>query len=156
MNIKINGISTPFGGISWEYTDKKKQKDYEAIQLLFVFLEGKRLITLPFSRNNRIPIDKDMEWCSLSAIDLRNKIFGILGKYTLPSELKNELKSIIDYCNSLVEGIASLDSSIVVLNNNLQKHDDFLNLINNFKESLFPHIVSLSRKYSIELKEIDN
>ena len=156
VGIKLNGISTPFGGISWEYTEEKKQEEYEAIQLLFVFLEGKRLINLPFSRNNRIPIDKDMEWCSLSAIDLKNKIFVILSKYTLPSELINELQSMIDHCNSLVEGIASLDSSIVVLNDNLQKHDNFLNLIDDFKKSLFPHIVSLSEEYSIAFKEIDN
>jgi len=97
-----------------------------------------------------------MEWCSLSAIDLKNKIFGILSKYTLPSELINELQSMIDHCNSLLEGIASLDSNKVVINNNLQKHNDFLKLIDNFKKSLFSHIKSLSEKYSISFKEIEN
>lgn len=151
MGVRLNGVSIPFGGISWEYTEEKKQ-EYEAIQLLFVFLEGKRLITLPFSRNNRISIEKDMEWCSLSTIDLKNKIFSILSKYTLPLEVKNELQSIIDHCNLLLEGITSLDSNKVIINNSLQKHDDFLRLIYNFKRSLVPHIKSLSEKYSISYR----
>lgn len=155
MSIKFNGFSTPFGGVSWEYTEDKKQKEYEAIQLLFIFLDGKRLIHLPFSRNGGIPFNKDMEWCLLSSMDLRNNIFMILVKYTLPSDVKKELKSIIDYCNILIEGITSLDSSMIILNNDSQKYNDFLNLINNFKQSIFPHIVFLSQKYSIEFKGIE-
>lgn len=156
LSIKFNGFSTPFGGVSWEYTEDKKQKEYEAIQLLFIFLEGKRLINLPFSRNGGIPFNKDMKWCLLSAINLKDNIFVILVKYnTLPSDVKKELQSIIDYCNILIEGIASLDSSVIILNNDSQKYNDFLNLINNFKQSIFPHIVPLSQKYSIEFKEIE-
>lgn len=69
-----------------------KKQEYEAINLLFILLEGKRLVTLSFSRSNRIPIEKDMEWCSLSAIDLKDKIFGLLYKYTLQSETKMNYK----------------------------------------------------------------
>lgn len=155
LGIRINAISTPFGGISWGYTEKEKQEDYEAVQLLFIFLEGKRLITLPFSRNIDVPFDKDMEWCSLSAIDLKNNIFCILSKYKLPSDVINELQSMINHCNSLLEGMASLDSKKVIINNNynkLQKHDDFLNMIDNFKKNIFYHIKFLSEKYSIEFK----
>ena len=35
MGIRLNGVSTPFGGISWEYKEEK-QEEYEAIQLLFI------------------------------------------------------------------------------------------------------------------------
>ncbi|WP_338152155.1 DUF6650 family protein [Clostridium botulinum] len=153
IGIRLTGVSIPFGGISWEYTEKKQE--YEAINLLFILLEGKRLVTLSFSRSNRIPIEKDMEWCSLSAIDLKDKIFGLLYKYTLQSETKNELQSMIDQCNILIEGITSLASNKVVLNDKRLKRDDYLKLIDNFKKSLFPHIKFLSEKYSIPFKEID-
>jgi hypothetical protein len=126
IGIRLAGVSIPFGGISWEYTEEKKQ-EHEAVHLLFILLEGKRLITLPFSRNNRIPIEKDMEWCSLSAIDLKDKIFGVLYKYTLPTEAEKELQSMIDQCNILIEGITSLSSNKIVLNDIRLKRDDFLN-----------------------------
>ncbi len=155
MSIKFNGFSTPFGGVSWEYTEDKKQQEYEAIQLLFIFLEGKRLISLPFSRNGGIPFNKDMKWCLLSAINLKDNIFMIIVKYnTLPSNVKKELQRIIDHCNILIEGITSLDSNISILNDS-QKYNNFLYIINNFKQSIFPHIVFLSQKYSIEFKEIE-
>ncbi len=145
--IRLNGVSLPFGGISWEYTEEKRQ-ECEAIQLLFILLESKRLITLPFSRNNRIPIEKDMEWCSLSTIDIKNQILNILFKYTLPLEIRDQLQSIIDLCNSLLEEISSLDSdNIIIANDGIQKRDYFLKLIDNFKKSLALHIKYLSDKY---------
>ncbi|EPS50628.1 hypothetical protein CFSAN002367_10209 [Clostridium botulinum CFSAN002367] len=78
-----------------------------------------------------------MEWCSLSAIDLKDKIFGLLYKYTLQSETKNELQSMIDQCNILIEGITSLASNKVVLNDKRLKRDDYLKLIDNFKKVSF-------------------
>lgn len=156
MGIKFNGISTPFGGVSWEYTEVKNQEEYEAIQLLFIFLEGKRLITLPYSRNNKIDIVKDKEWCSLSVINLKGEIFSIISKYTLPLELINELQSMINHCNSLLEGIESLNLHKITINDISENRDEFLELIDNFKQSIFPHIKSLSKKYSIEFKEIEN
>ena len=38
MGIKITGIDTPFGGVSWEYTETSKN----GIQELFYYLETKR------------------------------------------------------------------------------------------------------------------
>ena len=111
---------------------------------------------MPFSRNNRIPFEKDIEWCSLSALDLKAKILGIIYKYTLPSELINELQSMINHCNSLLEEVESLKSNKIIINNSLDKRDDFLKLIDSFKKSLFTHIKSLSEKYLIEFKEVDN
>lgn len=29
MGIRLNGISTPFGGVQWEYTDEGQQYDFE-------------------------------------------------------------------------------------------------------------------------------
>lgn len=31
MGIRLNGISTPFGGVQWEYTDEGQQYDFEKI-----------------------------------------------------------------------------------------------------------------------------
>lgn len=41
MGIKINGVSIPVGGISWEYTESKKK----GIQEMFYYLESKRILT---------------------------------------------------------------------------------------------------------------
>ena len=39
MGVRITGIDTPLGGISWEYTEAEKN----SIQEIFFFLESKRL-----------------------------------------------------------------------------------------------------------------
>lgn len=43
MGIKITGVSVPFGGVSWEYTEPEKKY----IQDLFFYLESKRVLTNP-------------------------------------------------------------------------------------------------------------
>ena len=43
MGIKLNGISVPIGGISWEYTESGQK----GIQEMFYYLESKRLLINP-------------------------------------------------------------------------------------------------------------
>ena len=42
MGIKLNGISVPIGGISWEYTESGQK----GIQEMFYYLESKSLIVI--------------------------------------------------------------------------------------------------------------
>lgn len=154
MGIKFTGLSTPFGGISWEYTEKKREDEYEAIQLLLVILESKRLITLPYSRNYNISTYNDRIWCSASAMDLKDKILLILSKYRLTQEVINELQGMIHNCNSFLESISSLDMDSFIINDDAYAREKFLKLVDKFKKSLSYHIKILSKKYSIEINEI--
>ena len=63
MGIKINGVSIPVGGISWEYTESKKK----GIQEMFYYLESKRILTNPMEMEIK-------EWSEKSAIEIKNKL----------------------------------------------------------------------------------
>ena len=43
MGIRITGVDTPLGGISWEYSETSKR----GIKELLYFLEAKRILTNP-------------------------------------------------------------------------------------------------------------
>lgn len=49
MGIKLNGISVPIGGISWEYTESGQK----GIQEMFYYLESKRLLINPKEMEKR-------------------------------------------------------------------------------------------------------
>lgn len=75
MAIKITGISFPFPGISWEYTEGERQQ----IQKLFYFLEGKRLLINP----------ADMELpnqCAVSAMEIEDFIVKLLCTFKFSHE----------------------------------------------------------------------
>lgn len=62
---RITGISTPVGGVSWEYTDDDSSS---VIMYIAVFLESKRLLTMPWSRVNcNLPLN----WMLSIVLDLR-------------------------------------------------------------------------------------
>ena len=70
MGIRITGVSTPIGGISWEFTETKKK----GIKDLFLFLESKRILVNP----------KEMEvkeWSEQSVIEIKNKLVSIATEY---------------------------------------------------------------------------
>lgn len=148
MKIRLTGFSTPIFGASWEYSEKKK-KEHEAIELLFMILESKRLITLPHARNNNIKFERDIVQCSFSTLDLKGQIMMIFKKYTLPSETKSILKEMI-CCNDLLETLPSFESSLDDLNKEVSgQRDLFLQEIDSFKKELFLHIKLLSERYKI-------
>lgn len=149
MKIRLTGFSTPIFGASWEYTDKKEE-EHEAIELLFIILESKRLITLPYARNSNIKFEKDIVQCSFSTFDLKGKMMMILEKYTLPSETKSILKDMIRCCNNLLEALPSFESSLGNLSRERSKQRAlFLQEIDSFKKELFLHIEVLSKRYKI-------
>ena len=70
MGIKLNGISVPIGGISWEYTESGQK----GIQEMFYYLESKRLLINPKEMEKK-------EWSEKSAIEIKNKLVDILSRY---------------------------------------------------------------------------
>ena len=91
MGIKINGVSIPVGGISWEYTESKKK----GIQEMFYYLESKRILTNPMEMEIK-------EWSEKSAIEIKNKLVEILSKYEYDRITVKIIKAMIDTYNQKV------------------------------------------------------
>ena len=89
MGVRITGLDTPLGGMSWEYTDSEKK----GIQQLFDYLETKRLLINPIEMEIK-------DWCISSAIEIKHEVYGINVKFDFQNGTKLLTKKMIDACNT--------------------------------------------------------
>lgn len=152
MGIRINGISTPFGGISWERTEERKRQ-CQLIEYLLVILESKRLITLPFSRNHHIPFEKDKSWCALSAIDIKYRILEILKIGGFPPETVSVLRNMCGYCNRLSDKLNEDGTLKIIQQEVLSEGEEFIRQIRRFKNEIASAVSKLQQIYPDLFKE---
>lgn len=88
MKYRINSISVPFGGISWEqYTTEKDRIEY-----LFFYLESKRILTNPIEME--LP-----DQCVHSVLEIKAELVNIAKDFDFSSNVKKELRQLIQTCN---------------------------------------------------------
>ena len=98
MGIKLNGISVPIGGISWEYTESGQK----GIQEMFYYLESKRLLINPKEMENK-------EWSEKSAIEIKNKLVDILSRYKYDQNIITIIKQMVDACNEFSDNMQRVE-----------------------------------------------
>ena len=98
MGIKLNGISVPIGGISWEYTESGQK----GIQEMFYYLESKRLLINPKEMENK-------EWSEKSAIEIKNKLVDILSRYKYDQNTITIIKQMVDACNEFLDNMQRVE-----------------------------------------------
>lgn len=98
MGIKLNGISVPIGGISWEYTESGQK----GIQEMFYYLESKRLLINPKEMENK-------EWSEKSAIEIKNKLVDILSRYKYDQNIITIIKQMVDACNEFLDNMQRVE-----------------------------------------------
>ena len=82
MKYRINSISVPFGGISWEqYTTEKDRIEY-----LFFYLESKRILTNPIEME--LP-----DQCVHSVLKIKAELVNIAKDFDFSSNVKKETTS---------------------------------------------------------------
>ena len=146
MGIKINGVSIPVGGISWEYTESKKK----GIQEMFYYLESKRILTNPMEMEIK-------EWSEKSAIEIKNKLVEILSKYEYDRITVKIIKAMIDTCNEFLDDMQKNDASGIIYKNSQKDWCDmrYSTAMKKFRKNFRYNIKLLTEEYEIEfLKEI--
>ena len=98
MGIKLNGISVPIGGISWEYTESGQK----GIQEMFYYLESKRLLINPKEMEKK-------EWSEKSAIEIKNKLVDILSRYKYDQNIITIIKQMVDACNEFLDNMQRVE-----------------------------------------------
>lgn len=98
MGIKLNGISVPIGGISWEYTESGQK----GIQEMFYYLESKRLLINPKEMEKK-------EWSEKSAIEIKNKLVDILSRYKYDQNIITIIKQMGDACNEFLDNMQRVE-----------------------------------------------
>lgn len=146
MGIKINGVSIPVGGISWEYTESKKK----GIQEMFYYLESKRILTNPMEMEIK-------EWSEKSAIEIKNKLVEILSKYEYDRITVKIIKAMIDTCNEFLDDMQKIDASGIIYKNSQKDWCDmrYSAAMKKFRKNFRYNIKLLTEEYDLEfLKEI--
>ncbi|WP_455931310.1 DUF6650 family protein [Priestia aryabhattai] len=154
--IRITGFSTSFFGVSWEYNDKenkedeKDEKEKHAVSMILVLLESKRLIMMPHSRHGGIPFHKDIQYCSHSALDIKDKLVGIMFTETLSPEIKSIVQNMVSSCNNLLDNLISIESSIEKSDEDINSNREcFLQVVDSFKRELFTEVELLLNHYDL-------
>ncbi|WP_035316950.1 DUF6650 family protein [Clostridium sp. MSTE9] len=146
MGIKITGIDTPFGGVSWEFTETDKS----GIQELFFFLEAKRLLVNPIEMEIK-------SWCEQSAIEIKNKLTQLLSQYSFNAETIETMRHMVNACNTFLDDLNKVsEQGIIYKNSNGDwANANFSIAMKKFRNIFREKISWLSDKYQIEfVKEI--
>ena len=134
MGIRITGVSTPIGGISWEFTETKKK----GIKDLFLFLESKRILVNP----------KEMEvkeWSEQSVIEIKSKLVSIATEYEYSQNTMECFKMMIDTCNIFLDNMHQVNISGII----------YASAMKEFRKSFKYNIQRLSEEYQLTFsKEI--
>lgn len=146
MGIKLNGISVPIGGISWEYTESGQK----GIQEMFYYLESKRLLINLRERENK-------EWSEKSAIEIKNKFVDILSRYKYDQNIITIIKQMVDACNEFLDNMQRVEVR-GILYKNLQSDWEDLEYgvaMKKFRKIFRDNIKLLAETYNITFsKEI--
>ena len=144
MGIRITGLDTPFGGVSWEYTETTKR----GIQELFYYLETKRLLTNPVEMEIK-------SWCASSAIEIKTKIAEILGKYEFNKDTVTILRSMVNACNSFLDQLDSVSVDRIIYKNSNGDWEDitFSSAMHSFRNVFKENIELLSSVYHLSFAQ---
>lgn len=146
MGIKLNGISVPIGGISWEYTESGQK----GIQEMFYYLESKRLLINPKEMEKK-------EWSEKSAIEIKNKLVDILSRYKYDQNIITTIKQMVDACNEFLDNMQRVEVR-GILYKNLQSDWEDLEYgvaMKKFRKIFRDNIKLLAETYNITFsKEI--
>lgn len=145
MRIKVTGLSTPFGGISWEYSETEKK----GVQELFFFLETKRILVNPIEMEIK-------QWCIESAFEIKKKITEIYSQYHFSNHTTDCIRSMIDACNNFLDKINDVkETGIIYKNGNGDWVDStFSSAMKQFRKSFRDNINLLSYAYNVTFNKI--
>lgn len=94
---ELNGISFPFGGVSWNRG--KSEKDYFA-HLLF-YLESKRILVNPICMEIK-------DQCIESVLEIRRVITDLTADGEISAKGKEYLRALINSCNAYLDAVNDL------------------------------------------------
>lgn len=146
MGIKLNGISVPIGGISWEYTESGQK----GIQEMFYYLESKRLLINPKEMENK-------EWSEKSAIEIKNKLVDILSRYKYDQNIITIIKQMVDACNEFLDNMQRVEVRGILYKNLQSDWEDleYAVAMKKFRKIFRDNIKLLAETYNITFsKEI--
>ena len=145
MKYDINGISVPFGGISWSKSNSPK----EAFSYLFLFLESKRILVNPIDMEFK-------EWCIKSVLEIKETLVSITKDIKFKKDEISIIRDLIDACNTYLDTVSQMNLNGIIYKNGDRWEDlSFDKAMKKFRLSFKAQIDIIERKYKLKFnKEI--
>jgi len=153
---KVNGVSTPLGGVSWVSNDSERT----IARRVIIFLEDRRALHIrfiPITENDFVGTIRN-DHCVESVLSIREFLTEQLGELNQKSPLANDIRKIRDACRIFLDETSFYQENTWTLD---ASYKDKRYLISNitFNKTLLDlkmaagkHILSISEKYGIELQ----
>lgn len=139
MKFEINGISFPFGGISWN----KKDSEKEMFTHLLLYLESKRILVNPIEMENK-------EWCIESVLEIKQKLISITESIRLKDKDKVIILNLIETCNEYLNSVKSMELPSIIFKNGDKWEDlGFDSAMKKFRASFKQEIQKIEKRYRL-------
>lgn len=91
MKYELNGISTPFGGVSWNKTNSAKDK----FSFLLFYFESKRILVNPIEMEKK-------EWCIESVLEIKKQLVSITEDTAFRKDDLSIIRNMIKVCKHVL------------------------------------------------------
>lgn len=110
MKYELNGISLPFGGISWNKAKSKK----DIFSFLLIYLESKRILVNPIEMEKK-------EWCMESVLEIKKQLVTITEKTDFKKDDLAIIRNMIEACNQYLDTVSKMDLPFIICKNQESK-----------------------------------
>ena len=147
MKYELNGISTSFGGISWNKTNSVKDK----FSSLLLYLESKRILVNPIEMEKK-------EWCVESVLEIKKHLVSITGDTVFKKDDLSIIRNMIEACNQYLDTVSSMNlPNIIFKNNEIEGTWEDLNFdksMKQFRRSFKQEIETIEKCYHLSFNNM--
>lgn len=147
MKYELNGISIPFGGVSWNKAISVKDK----FSFLLMYLESKRILVNPIEMEKK-------DWCIKSVLEIKNQLISITKDAAFKRKDLLIICNMIDICNQYLNTVSSLDlPNIIFKSCSLPKSWEDLNFdkaMKQFRKSFKQEIEKIEKYYHLSFNKM--
>ena len=147
MKYELNGISTPFGGISWNKSISAKDK----FSFLLIYLESKRILVNPIEMEKK-------EWCIKSILEIKDQLVSITKDTAFKKDDLSIIRNMIEDCNQYLDTVSLLKlPSIIFKSNEIEGTWEDLNFdkaMKQFRKSLKKEIEAIEKRHRLSFNKI--
>ena len=142
MGYRLNGFSTPMGGVSWENFVTEKER----IQYLFFYLESKRILTNPISM-------EVVGECIDSVLEIKSVLEEITKDVRFSEKNLNSIRQMISGCNDFLNNVRETDYPRLIYKNKDRWGDlRFDTTMKSFREAFKQPIKEIGKQTGLTFK----
>lgn len=143
MKYKLTGISTPFGGLSWD----KRLCEKDRIIFLFTYLESKRILYNPAEMEKK-------EWCINSILEIKDSLVEITKDIKFRAGTLAIINNMIDTCNHYLDNVSTYELHGIIYKNGTRNTElSFYKSMNDFRDGMKTAIENFEQMYNIKFRK---